>query len=144
MSRLKKIYHIADVHIRNVKRHNEYRQVFEKMFDEIRKRGTEDSIIYLAGDIAHAKTEMSPELVREITWFFTECAKRKPTFVITGNHDCNLNNKDRLDVLTPICDNLSLPNLVYLRDTGVYQITDDITFTAVSYTHLTLPTICSV
>jgi len=29
MSRLKKIYHIADVHIRNVKRHNEYRQVFE-------------------------------------------------------------------------------------------------------------------
>ena len=32
---LKKIYHIADVHIRNVKRHKEYRQVFEKMFDEI-------------------------------------------------------------------------------------------------------------
>jgi len=92
----------------------------------------EDSIIYLAGDIAHAKTEMSPELVREITWFFTECAKRKPTFVITGNHDCNLNNKDRLDVLTPICDNLSLPNLVYLRDTGVYQITNDITFTVYS------------
>ena len=38
---LKKIYHIADVHIRNVKRHKEYRQVFEKMFEEIRKRGTE-------------------------------------------------------------------------------------------------------
>jgi hypothetical protein len=68
MSRLKKIYHIADIHIRNVKRHNEYRQVFEKMFEEIRKRGTEDSIIYLAGDIAHAKLELSPELVREISW----------------------------------------------------------------------------
>ena len=77
-SKLKTIYHIADVHIRNVKRHKEYRQVFEKMFVEIRKRGTEDAIIYLAGDIAHAKLEMSPELVNEISWLFKECAKTCP------------------------------------------------------------------
>jgi DNA repair exonuclease SbcCD ATPase subunit len=122
MSRLKKIYHIADVHIRNVKRHNEYRQVFEKMFDEIRKRGTEDSIIYLAGDIAHAKLELSPELVREISWLFTECSKLCETILITGNHDCNMNNSDRLDVLTPIVEALNLPNFTYLRDTQVYGI----------------------
>ncbi len=119
---LKKIYHIADVHIRNVKRHNEYRQVFEKMFDEIRKRGTEDSIIYLAGDIAHAKLELSPELVREISWLFTECSKLCETILITGNHDCNMNNSDRLDVLTPIVEALNLPNFTYLRDTQVYSI----------------------
>ena len=122
MSRLKKIYHIADVHIRNVKRHNEYRQVFEKMFDEIRKRGREDSIIYLAGDIAHAKLELSPELVREISWLFTECSKLCETILITGNHDCNMNNSDRLDVLTPIVEALNLPNFTYLRDTQVYGI----------------------
>ena len=119
---LKKIYHIADVHIRNVKRHNEYRQVFEKMFEEIRKRGTEDSIIYLAGDIAHAKLELSPELVREISWLFTECSKHCETILITGNHDCNMNNSDRLDVLTPIVEALNLPNFTYLRDTQVYSI----------------------
>jgi DNA repair exonuclease SbcCD ATPase subunit len=119
---LKKIYHIADVHIRNVKRHNEYRQVFNKMFDEIRKRGTEDSIIYLAGDIAHAKLELSPELVREISWLFTECSKLCETILITGNHDCNMNNSDRLDVLTPIVEALNLPNFTYLRDTQVYSI----------------------
>ena len=122
MSRLKKIYHIADIHIRNVKRHNEYRQVFEKMFEEIRKRGTEDSIIYLAGDIAHAKLELSPELVREISWLFTECSKLCETILITGNHDCNMNNSDRLDVLTPIVEALNLPNFTYLRDTQVYGI----------------------
>ena len=122
MSKLKKIYHIADVHIRNVKRHNEYRQVFEKMFEEIRKRGTEDSIIYLAGDIAHAKLELSPELVREISWLFTECSKLCETILITGNHDCNMNNSDRLDVLTPIVEALNLPNFTYLRDTQVYSI----------------------
>lgn len=119
---LKKIYHIADVHIRNVKRHNEYRQVFEKMFGEIRKRGTEDSIIYLAGDIAHAKLEMSPELLKEISWLFTECSKLCDTILITGNHDCNMNNLDRLDVLTPIVEALNLPNFHYLRDTQVYSI----------------------
>ena len=119
---LKKIYHIADVHIRNVKRHNEYRQVFEKMFDEIRKRGTDDAIIYLAGDIAHAKLEMSPELLKEISWLFTECSKLCDTILITGNHDCNMNNLDRLDVLTPIVEALNLPNFHYLRDTQVYSI----------------------
>jgi DNA repair exonuclease SbcCD nuclease subunit len=119
---VKRIYHIADVHIRNVKRHNEYRQVFEKMFEEIRKRGTEDSIIYLAGDIAHAKLELSPELVREISWLFTECAKHCETILIAGNHDCNMNNSDRLDVLTPIVEALNLDNFHYLKDMQVYSI----------------------
>jgi len=120
--RLKRIYHIADIHIRNIKRHKEFRQVFYSMFEEIQKRGTEDSIIYLAGDIAHAKLEMSPELVSEISWLFTECNKLCPTIVIAGNHDCNMNNSDRMDVLTPIVDALKLPNLTYLRDTQVYGI----------------------
>jgi DNA repair exonuclease SbcCD ATPase subunit len=119
---LKKIYHIADVHIRNVKRHKEYRQVFELMFEEIRKRGTEDAIIYLAGDIAHAKLEMSPELVNEISWLFKECAKTCPTILITGNHDCNMNNMDRMDVLTPIVDALELKDFYYLKDTQVFSI----------------------
>ena len=122
MSKLKRIYHIADIHIRNIKRHKEFRQVFYAMFEEIQKRGTEDSIIYLAGDIAHAKLEMSPELVSEISWLFTECNKLCPTIVIAGNHDCNMNNADRMDVLTPIVDALKLPNLHYLRDTQVYGI----------------------
>jgi DNA repair exonuclease SbcCD ATPase subunit len=119
---LKRIYHIADIHIRNVQRHKEYRAVFEKMFDEIRKRGTEDSLIYLAGDIAHAKLEMSPELVKEISWLFTECSKHCETILIAGNHDCNMNNSDRLDVLSPIVEALNLPNFHYLRDTQVYSV----------------------
>jgi DNA repair exonuclease SbcCD ATPase subunit len=117
---LKRIYHIADIHIRNVKRHKEFRGVFDKMFEEIRKRGTEDSIIYLAGDIAHAKLELSPELVREISWLFTECSNHCKTILIAGNHDCNMNNSDRLDVLSPIVDALNLPNFHYLKDTQVF------------------------
>ena len=129
--KLKRIYHIADIHIRNVKRHKEFRGVFEKMFEEISQRGTEDSLIYLAGDIAHAKLEMSPELVKEISWLFTECTKHCPTILIAGNHDCNMNNSDRLDVLTPIVEALNLENFHYLKDTGVFWL-DGVAFSVFS------------
>lgn len=119
---INKIYHLADLHIRNLQRHKEYRLVFKKFLQQVKKDKIEDSVIYLAGDIAHAKTEMSPELIQEISWFLTECSKLRETILITGNHDCNLNNSHRLDVLTPIVGNLNNPRIHYLRDTGVYNI----------------------
>ena len=128
---VEKIYHLADLHIRNLKRHKEYRLVFEKFLENVKNDDIENSIIYLAGDIAHAKTEMSPELVREISWFLTECSKLKHTFLITGNHDCNLNNDYRLDVLTPIVENLNNDRIHYLRDTGTYNF-GNITFVVYS------------
>ena len=129
--KVEKIYHLADLHIRNLKRHTEYREVFQKFLNNVDRDNIENAVIYLAGDIAHAKTEMSPELVREISWFLTECANRKHTFLITGNHDCNLNNNYRLDVLTPIVENLENDRIHYLRDTGVYPF-HNITFVVYS------------
>jgi len=120
MNKLKRIYHIADIHIRNLKRHTEYREVFDRLFNDIKLKGTEDSLIYLAGDLAHAKLEMSPELLSEINYFLKKCCELAPTILIAGNHDCNLNNQGRLDVLSPIVEALNLPNLTYLRDTQTY------------------------
>jgi len=125
------VFHLADLHIRNLQRHKEYREVFNKFFDEVKIHDIENSVIYIGGDIAHAKTDMSPELIREVSWFLNECAKLKPTFIITGNHDANLRNESRLDVLTPIVENLNNPNLYYLRDTGVYQY-NNLTFVVYS------------
>ena len=119
---INKVYHLADLHIRNLQRHKEYRIVFKKFLKKVKEDKIEDSLIYIAGDIAHAKTEMSPELVHEISWFLTECAKLRETVLITGNHDCNLNNSHRLDVLTPIIENLGNDRIHYLRDTGIYNI----------------------
>lgn len=116
------IFHISDLHIRNLQRHNEYRSVFNKFLNEVKNSGLEDSIIVIAGDIAHAKTDMTPELVREISWFLNECSILRETVIITGNHDCNLNNQNRLDVLTPIVEYINSPRIHYLRDTGVYNL----------------------
>jgi len=75
----------------------------------------------IGGDIVHAKTDMSPELIHMVSYFFTELADLVPTFVICGNHDTNLNNNNRLDALSPIINALKHPNLYYLKDTGVYR-----------------------
>ena len=122
--KVEKIYHLADLHIRNLKRHKEYREVFQKFLDNVDRDNIENSVIYLAGDIAHAKTEMSPELIHQISSFLRECSKLHPTLVIAGNHDCNLNNPDRLDVLSPIMDMMDDDNLFYLKNSGVYKIGD--------------------
>ena len=118
-----KIMHIADVHIRNYKRHKEYKQVFRKLYKEARKL-PKNSLIYLAGDIAHTKTDISPELVQMISDFLNTLANIRPTILIAGNHDANLNNSSRLDTLSPIVENLANDNLYYLRDSGIYNLAD--------------------
>lgn len=116
------IYHLADIHIRNLKRHNEYQTVFDRSVDLIKQSIGPNDIIFLAGDIVHAKTDMTPELVQVVQRFFKQFADLAPTILIAGNHDCNLNNKSRLDALTPIVNALNHPNMFYLKDSGIYQL----------------------
>jgi DNA repair exonuclease SbcCD ATPase subunit len=119
--KVEKILHIADIHIRNYKRHKEYRQVFRKLYKEARTL-PKNSLIYVGGDIVHTKTDISPELVQIVSEFLNRLANIRPTIVIAGNHDANLNNKSRLDSLSPIIENLANENLYYLRDSGIYNI----------------------
>jgi DNA repair exonuclease SbcCD ATPase subunit len=122
LGNIKYIIHLADVHIRNYKRHVEYNAVFENLYNACRNVVSQgNALIYVAGDIVHAKTDMSPELIEMTSRFFTNLGNIATTIVITGNHDCNLNNSNRLDALTPIIDNLKHPNLYYLKDSGLYQ-----------------------
>ena len=124
IDKIDKIYHIADVHVRNVKRHTEYEQVFKRLYKYIKKTKTPGSVIYVAGDVVHAKTDMSPELVQTVSDFFKNLADLAPTIIITGNHDCNLNNSNRLDALTPIVKALNHTNIHYLKDTGIYKVSN--------------------
>lgn len=124
ISNIQYIIHIADIHIRLQKRHEEYRTVFSRLYDYCKnfKSNNPNTIIYVAGDIAHSKTDMSPEQINLIQDFFRSLADITDTIVITGNHDMNLNNKTRLDALEPIINALNHPNLFYLKNTGVYEL----------------------
>ena len=117
------IFHIADIHLRNWKRHKEFREVFDKVFKEVDNLPP-NSVVTVGGDIVHAKTDMSPELIEMVTYLFNGLANRVPTIVIAGNHDANLNNKHRLDALTPIVKGMDHNNLFYLRNSGLFEIGD--------------------
>ncbi len=119
---IKKIYHLADVHIRNLKRHKEYREVFSHLYEYISSTMSDKSIIVVAGDIVHAKTDMTPEVIEMTQTFLKSLADMLPTIIIPGNHDANLNNHSRLDALSPIVNALNHPNLHYLKDDGVWKM----------------------
>ena len=44
IEKIDKIYHIADVHVRNVKRHKEYKLVFKRLYTYIKKTKTVKAI----------------------------------------------------------------------------------------------------
>jgi DNA repair exonuclease SbcCD nuclease subunit len=121
---LKAVAHLADIHIRLFRRHDEYEQAFERLYKDIRSKQLEDFVIVLAGDIVHAKTDMSPEMVEVTSRFLKNIADIAPTILIAGNHDCNLANTNRMDALTPIVNNLQHPNLHYIRESAVAYVAD--------------------
>jgi len=115
-----KFAHIADTHIRNLKYHYEYKIVFDKLYQTLKDEKV-DYIIH-CGDIAHTKTQISPEFVEMCTNFFRSLADIAPTYIILGNHDGNLKNSSRQDALTPIVEALNHRNLHLLKNSGEVQL----------------------
>ena len=118
-----KFAHIADTHIKNLKYHYEYKVVFEQLYETLREQKV-DYIVH-CGDIAHTKTQISPEFVEMCSDFFRNLATIAPTYIILGNHDGNLKNSSRQDALTPIVDALDLQHLHLLKDSGETHLNED-------------------
>jgi len=117
-----KFAHISDTHIKNLKYHYEYRVIFEQLYEKLREEKV-DCIVH-CGDIAHTKTQISPEYVDMCSQFFENLANIAPTYAILGNHDGNLKNSSRQDALTPIFNALKHPNLHLLKESGETNISD--------------------
>ncbi len=125
-----KIAHIADTHIKNLKFHYEYKIVFDQLYEILRQEDV-DYIVH-CGDIAHTKTQISPEFVELCSDFFSNLAKIAPTYIILGNHDGNLKNSTRQDALSPIVKALNLPDLHLLKNAGEVLVGPDIAFNVLS------------
>ena len=119
IDKIDKIYHVSDIHIRTLKRHSEYREVFQNMFDYIERTKTANSIAVVTGDIVHSKLDMSPELIQMLVEFFN--GFDIPTIVILGNHDMNLNNMHRIDAVSPILDVINNKNIIFIKDNGLFE-----------------------
>jgi len=125
-----KFAHLADTHIRNLKYHYEYRIIFDQIYDKLREEKV-DCIIH-CGDLAHTKTQLSPEYFEMASNFLKNLADIAPTYIIPGNHDGNLRNSSRQDAITPIVEALEHPNLCLLKASGEVLVDDNITLNILS------------
>jgi DNA repair exonuclease SbcCD ATPase subunit/DNA repair exonuclease SbcCD nuclease subunit len=124
-----KIAHISDTHILTLKRHDEFREVFEQIYKTLR----EENVKYIVhtGDLFHSKLQLTPECVTLAAEFLKSLADIAPTFIIAGNHDTNLRNNKRLDSISPIVDAMNYQNLYYLKNSGP-EYTGDVVFNVLS------------
>jgi predicted phosphodiesterase len=125
-----KIAHISDTHIRNLKYHYEYKLAFADMYKKLKQMSPD--IIVHTGDIAHTKTQLSPEFFQMCSSFLYNLAEIAPTYIILGNHDGNLKNDNRQDAITPIVEALEHRNIHLLKNSGETKINEKITFNVLS------------
>ena len=122
---VKRIIHIADLHIRTYQLHDLYRKQFYLLLEDLEKQvdGFDFSEIrvVIAGDIARNKINISNEQMMLTSWFIKELAdKIGKVIIIPGNHDFLENNMERLDSITPIVEILKHEEIQYFKNRGVY------------------------
>lgn len=130
---VKKIIHIADIHIPNQLDKRPYdqmlKQAIAEIYKEVKKYNKDEIRIVVAGDIYNQKVKASKEAEVMCHNMFNYLNAMCKTIVIAGNHDLLENNLDRMDALTPtftIKD--SYQNIIYADKELNYQsgyIVDD-------------------
>ena len=122
---IKKIVHIADLHIRLNQLHDLYKIQFQEFIDKTRIEVSgfikNEIRICIVGDIFHNKINISNEQILLTSWFLTELSKLGKVIIIPGNHDFLENNVQRMDSITPIVELLNNSDIVYYKDSGVYN-----------------------
>lgn len=121
---IKRIYHLADIHIRYIERHEEYKVIFEKLLDNIKKdRDYSSSIMVISGDIFHNRDRFVSETLLLFNDFVKKITSFINLFVIVGNHDC-FNHSDRLDTVSGISSITNYENFHLLKKSGIYNFSN--------------------
>jgi DNA repair exonuclease SbcCD nuclease subunit len=121
---VKKIVHIADVHIRTYRLHDEYKEVFKKLIldlkEPLKDLKKEEIRVVIAGDLVHQKIVISNEQLILGTWLLKKLEEIAPVIIIAGNHDLLENNKDRVDSITPMVQFLPDANVNFFKESKCY------------------------
>ena len=99
-----KIAHTADVHIRGLQYLDEMKFTLDKFCDSIEKEKVDLTVI--SGDLYHSKLTVTNEYFDLCFKFLKRLTETAPLLIILGNHDLALNNKNRMDALTPVINAL--------------------------------------
>ncbi len=121
---IKKIVHLADIHIRTYRHHDEYEEVFENLYTkckELTKDYDYDEVrIVIVGDVLHQKITISNESLLVTSKFFNKLSEIAPLVVVAGNHDLLENNIERMDSITPVIELLNSDKINYYKGKECY------------------------
>lgn len=119
--KIKYIYHTADIHIRILDRHTEYREVFETLYTNLKSQeDLYESVLVICGDIFHSRDKLVPECIKLFDDFIEKLTSIIDVVLILGNHDTFTHN-DRLDTISGIVDIKNYKNFHFLKTSGVYK-----------------------
>jgi DNA repair exonuclease SbcCD ATPase subunit/DNA repair exonuclease SbcCD nuclease subunit len=120
LGRFNQMIHISDIHIRPLQRHEEYREVFSRVYTSVARLAKQEvSVIVVTGDLFDHKSVFKPETFKMCRDFLKNLGRISPVIVIAGNHDMMEHNTTRMDSLTPIIDDI--PGVNYLKMSGYYR-----------------------
>ena len=130
-----RIAHLSDIHIRKTRRHQEYKVVLNNLVSSL--ESLEVDRIVVAGDLLHNKTDLSPEAVQLATEYLDALSSIAPLDLILGNHDCVINQHNRLDSVSPLVNLLKDKGgdrqedgcaITLYTESGLYKIGDDLSY----------------
>lgn len=118
------IYHLADIHIRYIERHLEYREVFKELYYTIKNDpNVGSSVMVISGDLFHNRDRFVSETIVLFDEFVKKITELVELFVIVGNHDC-FNHSDRLDSLSGISSIGNYSRFHLLKKSGIYNFSN--------------------
>jgi DNA repair exonuclease SbcCD ATPase subunit len=117
--KIKKIFHIADVHLQNKEEHNEeYKIVIKRLCDQLKSDSDiNDSVICILGDTWHSKNFIKSNGIMMLKHFFLEIGDIANVVIIHGNHDKT--NEENFDIISAILNKgFSTKNKIHLLENG--------------------------
>jgi DNA repair exonuclease SbcCD ATPase subunit len=115
-----KICHIADIHIKNIDRHGEYKIQFEKLYKIIIDNNV--NIVAIVGDLFDNYIEISNEAKILAGEFLNNLSKLVDEVVIVfGNHDLRKKNLNRINSIETVIKLIDNPKVTYFNKSGFFN-----------------------
>jgi DNA repair exonuclease SbcCD ATPase subunit len=115
-----KICHIADIHIKNTERHEEYHKQFEKLYKIIKDNNI--NIVAIVGDLFDNYIEISNEAKIIAGYFLNNLSKLVDEVVIVfGNHDIRKKNLNRINSIETVIKLINNPKVTYFNKSGFFN-----------------------
>ena len=116
---IKKVIHIADIHIPNSEEARPFSKMLERFLvelnEEVKNNNRDEVRIVIAGDIFEQKNKSSKEADDMFHYMLNYLNVIAHTIIIAGNHDMLENNLNRTDAMTPTFNIANVyENITYL------------------------------